>query len=313
VDASRFMVRALLQGFFARPDLDEVMVLAQHVAEGVAAIDRRVRSFASPLREVADRGRIGRHLPPFGPGAHQVVTRRALTRLATGALLRAPPSRAGPEPVGLIRDLLSEAGGEPGGGSGLLESTLATLIFAGYENTAAAASWLLWLLATHPDAQAEVREEGSRLGVDQFDLSRNMSFLRACIDETLRLYPPVWSTAREVISPLSLGDRALPAGALLVISPWLQHHRPESWLEHDAFQPERFRIPRQFSGDWLPFGLGPRACIGRALAFVELAAFVSAVLQKWELRSPPEHRPPQPRFVTNLRPGEDLVVHLRSL
>jgi cytochrome P450 len=106
--------------------------------------------------------------------------------------------------------------------------------------------------------------------------------------ETLRLYPPAWVFDREPVAPLTLGDAQLPAGVTLYLSPWTMHRDPR-WFEQPArFDPQRFAAGWEQRIDkhaYLPFGLGARHCIGRALALLQAKAALAALLRAHELKT----------------------------
>ena len=168
---------------------------------------------------------------------------------------------------------------DEGDGGGLTDVEIRdhtmTLLLAGHETTANALSWTLGLLATHPEVQAKLRDEATTAfdsGATANEIA-SLPFVRAVVSEGLRLYPPAWIIARQVVNPIELGPWSLPAGTTVAISPWLLHH-DELWFDApDQFDPQRWLdgrtadLPR---GAFLPFGAGTRSCIGEQLAWLEL-------------------------------------------
>jgi len=188
---------------------------------------------------------------------------------------------------------------------------LVTMVVAGHETVASALTWTLLLMAQHPTAQGLVREEvRSRRGGDP----AGGPFLRAVVDESLRLYPPGWVVSRRATSTDVLGGAQVPAGTVAIISPWLLHRRPAQWPQPLEFRPERFLdAPRQPArgGDYLPFGLGPRLCIGRDFALVELRVIVAELLRDHAVTlSQGQGAPAINAFVT-LRPRGGLTLQVR--
>jgi unspecific monooxygenase len=152
-----------------------------------------------------------------------------------------------------------------------LRDEVATMILAGHETTATALFWALYLLALDPATQDQVAAEaGSATAAGTPDLDR-LKFTRAVIDETMRLYPPVFLIARAASAPDTIAGLPVRKGDAILISPWLLHRHEKLWSDPEAFIPARFMPgappPDRFA--YLPFGVGPRVCIGAHFALVE--------------------------------------------
>ena len=163
-----------------------------------------------------------------------------------------------------------------------------TLLIAGHETTASALTWGLHLLATHPEAQEKLRREiaqtiGAR--APQYSDLPRLTWCRQALEETLRLYPPAWLITRRAIQADQLDGHTIPAGAIVIISPYVIHRHPAYWAEPDQFKPERF-APGQGDQPWprfayIPFGGGPRVCIGQNFGVVEAMLIVAALAQQF--------------------------------
>ena len=174
---------------------------------------------------------------------------------------------------------------------------LVTMVIAGHETVAAALAWTLMLLAEHQPAQDEVRAElAAHSGPVSLLAPRDrLPWTRAVVDEALRLYPPAWAISRRAHQPDVVGGRAVPAGTLVIISPWVLHRREQAWPDPLAFRPERFLDAagpgRAGSGagrsGYLPFGLGPRLCIGREFAIGEVVVVLDRLLAAYRVGVPP--------------------------
>ncbi|WP_024511175.1 cytochrome P450 [Bradyrhizobium sp. ARR65] len=152
-----------------------------------------------------------------------------------------------------------------------LGDEVATMILAGHETTALTLFWSLYLLALDPATQDEVAEEVSSVAVNgALDLDR-LKFTRAVIDESLRLYPPAFLIARAATAPDTVVGLPVRKGDVIMIAPWLLHRHEKIWRQPAAFIPQRFMPPSpppdRFA--YLPFGAGPRVCIGAHFALVE--------------------------------------------
>ena len=175
------------------------------------------------------------------------------------------------------RDLfdLMDAARDPETGESFTDEQLgdqvATMILAGHETTATALFWSLYLLALDPATQDRVAAEVESASVDGgFELER-LKFTRAVIDETMRLYPPAFLIARAAAGPDTVAGLPVKKKDVILIAPWLLHRHEKLWRDPNAFIPSRFMAPApppdRFA--YLPFGVGPRVCIGAHFALVE--------------------------------------------
>jgi cytochrome P450 len=151
-----------------------------------------------------------------------------------------------------------------------LSNEILTLLITGHHTTGASATWLLYHLATEPGLADAIAEEATSLydwsGEIRADRLRNAPLSLALVREVLRLYPSAWWFSRETKRTLEFGGRRLKRGTSLIIAPWQLHRDPRHWDD-----PETFRLDRSYGNKaYLPFGLGPRACVGMGLAMLEL-------------------------------------------
>jgi len=188
----------------------------------------------------------------------------------------------------------------------------AVMFQAGHETSATALLWWAALMAAHPDAQERVRAEVDRV-LDGRDPSPEdlpaLDLLGAGLKEALRLYPPIGALmSRRVVRPLRLGDWTVPVGALLRITPWVIQRDPRWYPQPDAFVPERFcaDAPTPPRGAWLPFGTGPRVCIGQHFAMLEMSLVAALLLQRFVLRLAPGEALPEADFNVTVRPRTPL-------
>ncbi|MFG6485102.1 cytochrome P450 [Roseateles sp. BYS78W] len=187
---------------------------------------------------------------------------------------------------------------------------------AGHETSATALLWWSWLLAAHPDIQARVRAEVDTVlagRVPTADDAGALPLLSATLKEAMRLYPPVAAMlTRRLTRDITVGGVRLPARTLVRVTPWLLHRDPRWWPDAQAFKPERFlpgsahEIPR---GAYIPFGLGPRVCLGQHFAVLEMTLIAALLLQRFEL-SPVGTEAPRPRMAVTLRPDAPLKLKL---
>ncbi len=176
-----------------------------------------------------------------------------------------------------------------------LRDEVITLFAAGHETTAVALTWTWYLLATHPEIQArfhaELDDVLGRRDPTVEDLA-NLTFTERILTESMRLYPPIWSTGRMTFQPITLGGWDIPAGAALS-APQLIIHRDPRWFDDPLeFQPDRW-TPEFRAGlhrfAYYPFGGGPRLCIGEGFAWMEAMLALATMGQRWTMRHDPRH------------------------
>jgi cytochrome P450 len=147
------------------------------------------------------------------------------------------------------------------------------------------------------------------------DLMR-LPYLQAVLTEVLRLYPPAYILARTSIAPCTIGGYNIPVGTTVLMSQWVMHRDARYFDDPDAFRPERWldgladRLP---AGVYLPFGDGPRRCIGQGFALLEAALVVGTIAQRFRFRLVPGH-PVEPEPLVTLRPrhGIRMTLHARN-
>lgn len=216
--------------------------------------------------------------------------------------------------VSLLLDARDRQSGEPMSDRQLLDEIL-TLIVAGHETTASSLNWLWLLLAQAPAAAARLHAEVDAAGdaLPGYDDLARLPYARQAIDEALRLYPPGWLLTRRSLAASTIGGYALPAGTDVLVSPYLVQRHPRYWPDPDEFDPDRFLPPACAARNrfvYLPFGLGPRACIGEHFALVEMHAHVAILARRFALAPVPGQSveiEPQ----VNLRTRQPLLMRVR--
>jgi cytochrome P450 len=167
------------------------------------------------------------------------------------------------------------------------------LLVAGHETSSNALSWLLYLLSTRPDCLERVRQEFDSVLGDaplSFGDVPRFDFTTRVIQETLRLYPPFWMVDRMAVADDRVGDLAIPRGSTVVVFVYGAHHTTRYWEDPESFNPERFtktNEKQQTPFTYLPFGAGPRSCIGSHYAMLQILMILSAVLRKYDFQLSP--------------------------
>jgi cytochrome P450 len=190
-----------------------------------------------------------------------------------------------------------------------------TMLLAGHETTALALSWTCHLLSTHPTIEsrlaAEVREVLGTRPPTVDDLVR-LSLCEHVVNEAVRLYPPAWTIGREAVGPCELGGYSVPAGMTIFIAPWVLHRDPRYFDDPNEFLPDRWasglarQLPR-FA--YMPFGGGPRICIGSRFAMMEAVLILAAIVQNFALEAQDERPEPFPSIT--LRPKGGVWLRLQ--
>lgn len=244
--------------------------------------------------------------------------RRALGFLdeVVGRMIR---ERSGGDSRGdLLSALVSGRAAHPNGAVQLRQEIL-TLLLAGHETTAVTLTWTLYLLATHPAVEHDLRADLGRTSHGEppglLQATRSL-LLRTIVKEALRLYPPVWLLPRRAIADDVVGQHLIPAGADVLISPYALHRDSTLWPRPEEFLPARFlgadavRVPYTY----LPFGMGPRRCVGVSFAMAEIQLVLTAVLSQFRLRPVRQGtQMPKPRPLLTLRPPEPFRFRLEEL
>jgi cytochrome P450 len=215
----------------------------------------------------------------------------------------------------LLALLLASASTEGGLSDQEVRDEIVTLVVAGHETVASALTWTLLLLGQHPEEQRRVHDElDAELSGRAATAAdwRTLTVARSVVDEALRLFPPAWVLSRRAVSDDVVSGVHVPAGALVVVSPWLVHRDAKRWPEPGRFDPTRFSSDRSAAptSDYLPFGVGPRLCIGRDFARLELVLLLATLLQRFRVTPVPGHRVTVDALVT-LRPHGGLPLRLQ--
>jgi cytochrome P450 len=274
-----------------------------------------VHAFAASLNVVLRRAF---PIPGWLPTPGNRLRRRTVRSVDALAydLIRRRRAAPGEDLVWLLVAATDEEGG-PALSDGEVRDELMTIFFAGHETSAAALAWALYLLARRPDIAGAVRAEIAALGTEQVsmaDLAR-LPLLAQVVAETLRLYPPAWVFDRSPLHDIEVGGYRIPRGANVLLSPWVVHRDPRVWEAPDEFRPERFAgTPNPRRGTYLPFGDGPRSCVGNRFAEAEIRIVLATLLPRVEL-SLVDPGPVRPEGDATLRPSGCLrmvVRHIRS-
>ena len=193
-----------------------------------------------------------------------------------------------------------------------LRDEILTLLLAGHHTTGSTAAWVLYYLATEPGLMdaiaAEAAAASDRNGEIRAERLKHAPISLALVREVLRLYPAAWWFSREIKRSTSLGGRVLTRGTSVLISPWQLHRDPRHWND-----PEQFRLDRTYTGRaYVPFGAGPRACIGMGVAMLELQLLALELAAAYRFVDAKPHAAPRPKASVTLIPPEITIgIRLR--
>jgi cytochrome P450 len=300
----------------------EAMALTLQIAAKTlfnAEADQDVAEVSQALDEVMEqitvRFRRPFRIPDAIPLPGHLRYRRGLQRLDQLVARIVTERQGGTEDYGDLLSLLMlarDGTGQPMGERQLRDEVI-TMLLAGHETTALTLSWTWHLLGLHPAADAQLAEEvrtvlGERSPT--VDDLPNLRFTGHVVSEALRLYPPAYAIGREALADCEIGGYRVPAGTTVYVSPWVMHRDPRWFDDPQAFRPERWgdnlskQLPR-FA--YMPFGGGPRVCIGNRFAVMEATLILATVAQRFRLEWQTD-RPVQPMPSITLRPGGGVWV-----
>jgi cytochrome P450 len=197
-----------------------------------------------------------------------------------------------------------------------LRDEAVTLFLAGHETTALALAHTLYLLSTHPDVERRLRAEITALLGDRAPSAadvKTLAYAERVLKESMRLFPPAWTTGREALEDVEVGGHRIGRGAQILMSQWVVHRDPRWFPNPEGFDPDRWlperaqRIPR-FA--YFPFGGGPRVCIGSHFAMMEATLILALVVRDWRVELLPGQRLDLKPSVTLRQRGPGLRVRL---
>ncbi len=301
---------AMLRDWELRADgeavrIDEEMSALTFRIVGETVFGRNIEHHAREVRDVLDivnvdplgyRGLLT--LAPWIPTPHNIRflrARRRLDRVVYGII--AAREEAGPTGDDMLARLMRarDEDTDTGMTGRQLRDEVVTLMLAGHETSATALSWTLYLLGMHPEVEAELLDHlDSGLGGEPplaEDLAR-VPYLKQVVQEAMRLYPPAWGFARRAEEPQEFRGYRLPKNSYLFICPYALHRHPDFWPDAERFDPGRFHPDRSSERDffsYLPFGAGPRTCIGAGMAMLEIQIVLARILQRFRVRLVPDH------------------------
>jgi cytochrome P450 len=193
-----------------------------------------------------------------------------------------------------------------------------TIFLAGHETIANALTWTWYLLSQHPEIYIKVQEEADRIPTERLPGAgdfQQLAYTEQVFAESMRMYPPGWMMDRRVVEPYSLGGYAFPVDSIMVMSPYVLHHDSRFFPEPFRFDPGRWTPDGRASRPrycYLPFGAGPRGCIGEAFAWLEAVLIISTLARRWTFELERGHRVEmKPAVILRPRYGMRMIARTR--
>jgi cytochrome P450 len=257
---------------------------------------------------------LGLPLIPVTPKGRRGRSGQQYLRCILGQLVRERLSPGAPDDfvTNVIRALMQRFPEEEA--LELAVDNAATFYLAGHETTANTTTWTLFLLSEQPDLQEQVAREAEAALTSSVDaaLPDRLPLLRMILQESLRLYPPVPRFDREAIRADRIGEHEVLPGELISMWPWIVHRHKRLWDDPDAFDPQRFAPGSKediHRFQYLPFGAGPRTCVGARLAMAEALTILAIWFSRWRF-APLPGRQVQLSGMVTLRPKGGLPLML---
>ena len=208
--------------------------------------------------------------------------------------LSVPAQVLGADPIGgrettllsMMRAAVTDAN-NPGFTEAQVIDELKQYLWAGTETTALTLAWCFYLLNLHPEVAEKIRREGEDTYGDRmptWEDIHSLAYTRAVIQETMRLYPPIWSFIRTAVAEDEIAGHKVKPGDKMVMCAYIVHHHPKYWTDPEHFDPSRFspeNVTKRAKYSYLPFGAGKRSCIGGALSLVENTLALTQLLRRF--------------------------------
>lgn len=299
-----------------------VLLTQQIVGEALFGLDisdrseDATRALDDALACFSKRGNSAAQLPLWIPTRGNLKLRRALRTLdktVYGIIDQARHTRDGTQTLlRMLMEVREADTGEPLSDLDLRDETI-TLFLAGHETTALTLTWALYVLAQHSDVVERLYTEVSEVldgRLPTIDDCDKLVYTRMVIDEVLRLYPAVWTVARNTVDDDELGGFRIPAGSIVLPSAYLTHRHPDFWPDPERFNPDRFRAgAKRHEFAYYPFSQGPRICIGNSFSLIESQIILATIIQNCTFTLDPSCRV-EPRTQITLRPSGPVRMQL---
>jgi len=305
-------------------DAEMMRLTLQIVGKALFSIDLSrdavniTRATLTALDTIIYRARNVFTLPAFIPTPRNLKFRRALKTLDHAVAEMVTSRRITGQPGDDLLGMFLQARDEETGASmsdQQVRDEIMTMLIAGHETVASALTWTWYLLSRHSEESIRARDEVNRVLGERPPTVSDLEHLPSVgriFSEALRLYPPAWVISRKALDEDEVLGFNIPMNALVVISPYVVHRQSEFWPEPEQFRPGRFLSGPAHRFAYIPFGAGPRLCIGYQFATLEAQLIIARVLQQYELELVYPQTVRMDALVT-LRPHGGLPMRLRRV
>lgn len=215
----------------------------------------------------------------------------------------------------IVSDLVAARDSDTGEGFTRKEliDQIGVFFLAGHETTASVMTWAFFILSQRPDYVERIRAEiDAVVGTGEVELGhvKKLEFIRDVFREALRLYPPITFIPRVAAEDTMIGSYRARKGAMIMIAPWTTHRHHALWPNPDRFDPDRFTRDEIIPGRYMPFGLGPRICVGAAFATIESGLMLARLVRRYDFEAiKPDEVKPVARLTT--RPAHEIMMRVR--
>jgi len=254
-------------------------------------------------------------LPNWMPTPHKARLRQNLHEFRQIIDQVVEQAKATKDQGGILMNILTSGSLEKNFSDGIVQDITITLFIAGHETTASGMTWLLELLAWNPDIQEKLYQEAeSVLGgrTPAFEDLDKLVYAGQAVKETLRMFPPAYLLGRETQEDTQFGEHLVPKGSQVYFSAYTIQRRKDYFPEPDTFDPERFSPERENQYPryaYIPFGAGPRVCLGQQFALMEMKLLIADLVQQWVF-SPVADKPIDLAGYANLRPSGPVPIRV---
>lgn len=256
---------------------------------------------------------------PWSPHEQPAAVREACARIREllGAMLDARLTHPEYDDIaGAVLEARDTDTGKPFTRDELIDQ-LGVFFLAGHETTASSLTWAFFILSQRPDVVARIRAEVAAVAGDGpvlLEHTKRLPYIRNFFREVLRLYPPITFLPRVAAKDTEIAGRRVPRGTMLMIAPWSIHRHVKLWTDPELFDPDRFlpeREAQQVPGSYLPFGSGPRVCVGAAFATIETALILARLTRRFTFEAL-DAAAVRPYARLTTRPASEIRVRVRE-
>ncbi len=255
-------------------------------------------------------------LPSWLPTPHRRRFRDSVAAIDRIVYRMIGERRSGPAADDLLQSLITASDEQGGLSEKEMRDQLVTLFLAGHETTSHALTWTWYLLSQNPEAARKLREELDTLGGRAPTLDDPLPYTDMVIKESMRMFPPVYLLARSPAEDVEIGGYTIPRGTEIVLWIYMTHHDPRWFPEPERFRPERFAADNESKlpkNAYVPFGAGPRACIGKQFATIEARLLLATLAQRFAFDLVPGHRVAmRPRVTLNPKFGMRMTARAHA-